>query len=65
MLVVIFLSFTLQLIDLKAELFRKQEEFKRQKLASQNASFIKGKSSTAEKKVDLISKLALIKSKQN
>ena len=41
----------IQLIDLKAELFRKQEEFKKQKLLSQNTSFIKGKGSGAEKKV--------------
>ena len=41
----------LQLIDLKAELFRKQEEFKQQKLLSQNTSFIKGKGSGTEKKV--------------
>lgn len=38
------------LIDLKAELYRKQEEFKREKLLSQNSSYIKGKASTTEKK---------------
>lgn len=48
---------------MKAELFRKQEEFKRQKLTSQNASFIKGKSSTAEKKVNLMSTLPFTMSK--
>lgn len=31
------------LIDLKAELFRKQEEFKKQKLLNASTNFIKGK----------------------
>ncbi|XP_022291209.2 coiled-coil domain-containing protein 174-like isoform X2 [Crassostrea virginica] len=42
------------LIDLKAELFRKQEEFKKQKLQNQNASVIRGK--TIEKKATIWSK---------
>lgn len=37
----IFFSF--QIIDLKAELFRKQEEFKKQKLQNQSVNVIRGK----------------------
>lgn len=44
-----------QLIDLKAELFRKQEEFKKQKLQNQNASVIRGK--TIEKVSNISSML--------
>ncbi|XP_045197619.2 coiled-coil domain-containing protein 174-like isoform X2 [Mercenaria mercenaria] len=44
------------LIDLKAELFRKQEEFRTQKLQSENTGFIKGKPSTSHKKPSLFSK---------
>lgn len=44
-----------QLIDLKAELFRKQEEFKKQKLQNQNASVIRGK--TIEKVSNITSML--------
>ncbi|XP_053388314.1 coiled-coil domain-containing protein 174-like [Mercenaria mercenaria] len=44
------------LIDLRAELFRKQEEFKTQKLQSENTGFIKGKPSTSHKKPSLFSK---------
>lgn len=43
-----------QLIDLKAELFRKQEEFKAQKLQSQNTGFIKGKPSTSNKVLSFV-----------
>ncbi|KAK3585520.1 hypothetical protein CHS0354_022929 [Potamilus streckersoni] len=43
------------LIDLKAELYRKQEEFNRQKLQSQN-SYVKGKPSSSEKKPSIWSK---------
>ncbi|XP_061193538.1 coiled-coil domain-containing protein 174-like [Saccostrea echinata] len=42
------------IIDLKAELFRKQEEFKKQQLQNKNASTIKGKS--VEKKASVWSK---------
>ena len=42
------------IIDLKAELFRKQEQFKQQKLQSNNASFIKSKAT--EKKPTIWSK---------
>ncbi|XP_062603949.1 coiled-coil domain-containing protein 174-like [Saccostrea cucullata] len=42
------------IIDLKAELFRKQEEFKKQQLQNKNATTIKGK--TVEKKPTIWSK---------
>lgn len=42
------------LVDLKAELFRKQEEFKKQKLLNASTNYIKGK--TIEKKQTIFSK---------
>jgi hypothetical protein len=45
--VILILYKILQIIDLKAELFRKQEEFKKQQLQSKNVNVIKGK--TVEK----------------
>ncbi|KAL4232504.1 hypothetical protein ACF0H5_007196 [Mactra antiquata] len=44
------------LIDLKAELFRKQEEFKAQKLQNQSSGFVKGKVSAGNKKPSLFNK---------
>lgn len=44
------------LVELKAELFKKQEEFKLQKLSSDTAGYIRGKPSSCQKKPSLFSK---------
>ena len=49
-LLIIFCSMLyFQLLDLKAELFRKQEEFKQQKLQNQETGAIKGKHTVSNK----------------